>query len=159
MNKFLTVLAVLISSSALAETYVTSDAKTKTATLIVNASQGAAGGGLNFNGVQRGAKSFTVPVGYSVVVKFKNLGMMGHSAIVTKGKTPPNSITAKDAAFPNAYTPKLAEGLAMNATADLKFVAKTAGDYNIVCGVPGHNLGGQWLGLVISSSAKAATYK
>ena len=159
MNKLLTVLAVLISSSALAETYVTSDAKTKTATLIVNASQGAAGGGLNFNGVQRGAKSFTVPVGYSVVVKFKNLGMMGHSAIVTKGKTPPNAITAAVAAFPNAYTPKLAEGLAMNATAEFKFAAKAAGDYNIVCGVPGHNLGGQWLGLVVSSSAKAATYK
>jgi len=159
MKKILIVLTAIISSSAFAASYVTSDAKTKTATLIVNAAEGNVGGGLNFNGVQRGTKSFTVPAGWNVVVKFKNLGMMGHSAIVTKGKTPPNSITAAVAAFPNAYTPKLAEGLAMNATADLKFAVKTAGDYNIVCGVPGHNLGGQWIGLVVSSSAKAATYK
>ena len=159
MKKILTLSVLFICSSAFAQTYVTSDAKTKTATLIVNSSVGSAGGGLNFNGVQRGAKTFTVPAGWKVVVKFKNLGMMGHSAIVTKGKTPPNSITTKDAAFPKAYTPKLIEGLGMNAAADFKFSAKTAGTYNIVCGVPGHNLGGQWLGLVVSSSAKAATYK
>ena len=47
----------------------------------------------------------------------------------------------------------------MNAASTAKFKASTAGSYLIICGVPGHALGGQYLGLKVVAGAKAATYQ
>lgn len=152
-------LGSVLATNASAVSYVSSNAATKTATLTVDASQGAAGGGLNFNGAVKGAKSFTVPAGWNVVLNFKNMGSLAHSAAVVKGSTPPLNVTAKDLAFPGAATKMLMQGLATNTADTVKFKATTAGTYLIVCGVPGHALGGQYLGLKVVSGAKAATYK
>lgn len=159
MNKIVLMALALAASGASAASYVTSNAATKTATIVVDASQGTAGGGLNFNGVVKGAKSFTVPAGWNVVMQFKNLGMLAHSAIVVKGTTPPVSVAEKDAAFPGAYTSMVMKGLPMNAAATVKFKAATAGNYLLICGVPGHALGGQYLGFKVVAGAKAATYQ
>ena len=152
-------LTSLFATNASAASYVSSNAATKTATLTVDASQGTAGGGLNFNGAVKGAKSFTVPAGWNVVLNFKNLGTLAHSAAVVKGSTPPLNVTAKDLAVPGAETKMVMQGLAMNAADSAKFKATTAGTYLIVCGVPGHALGGQYLGLKVVAGAKAATYQ
>lgn len=157
-NLFVMGLALTISSAS-AASYVTSTAASKTATIVVDASQGNVGGGLNFNGVQKAAKSFTIPAGWNVVMRFKNLGPIGHSAVVVKGSTPPVSVTEKSAAFPGATTTMVMQGLGQNMTDTVKFKASTAGDYLIVCGVPGHALGGQYLGLKVVAGAKAATYQ
>ena len=159
MNKGLFLLLALSASGASAASYVSSNASTKTATITVDAGQGAAGGGLNFNGAVKGAKSFTIPAGWNVVMKFKNLGSFGHSAAVVKGNTPPVSVTEKTVAFPGAYTKMLMQGLSMNAADTVKFKATTAGSYLIICGVPGHALGGQYLGLKVVAGAKAASYQ
>ena len=159
MNKIIFIALALAASGASAASYVTNNATTKTATIVVDASQGTAGGGLNFNGVVKGAKSFTIPAGWNVVMQYKNLGMLTHSAIVVKGTTPPVSVAEKDAAFPGAYSKMVMKGMPMNAASTAKFKASTAGSYLIVCGVPGHALGGQYLGLKVVAGAKAATYQ
>ncbi len=159
MKNMLILVAALAVSGASAASYVSSDAATKTATIVVDAGQGTAGGGLNFNGEVKAAKSFTVPAGWNVVMKFKNMGSFAHSAVVIKGSTPPASVTEKDAAFAGAHTSMVMQGLPMNAASNAKFKASTAGTYLIVCGVPGHALGGQYLGLKVVAGAKAATYK
>ncbi|WP_425145699.1 sulfocyanin-like copper-binding protein [Deinococcus sp.] len=159
MKKIILSTVLLLSASASAASYVTSDSASKTATIVVDANQGAAGGGLNFNGAVKGAKSFSIPAGWNVVMKFKNLGQLAHSAAVVKGSTPPASVTEKDAAFPGAYTKMLMQGLGANAEETVKFKASAAGSYLIVCGVPGHALGGQYLGLKVVPGAKAASYQ
>ncbi|MFC4452669.1 sulfocyanin-like copper-binding protein [Deinococcus sonorensis] len=157
----LTTLALISSAAAQTPTsYVKNDAAHKTVTIIVNAGEGNDNGGLNFNGSDHAKTQFTVPAGWTVQMQFKNVGMMPHSAIVTAGKTPPSTITAKDAAFAKAYTTHLTDGLPGGSSAQkVTFKASKAGTYNIVCGVPGHGLGGQYIGFVVSSSAKTATYK
>lgn len=159
MNKIIFMALALAASGASAASYVTSNASTKTATIVVDASQGTAGGGLNFNGAVKGGKSFTIPAGWNVVMRYKNLGMLAHSAIVIKGTTPPVSVAEKDAAFPGAYSSMVMNGMPMNAASTAKFKASMAGSYLIVCGVPGHALGGQYLGLKVVAGAKAATYQ
>lgn len=161
MTKYLLLAAVLGLTGASAQTsmYVQNSASAKTATLIVNAGQGGTNGGLNFNGADHGKKSFTVPAGWTVKLVFKNVGAMPHSALVAKGSTPPAVVNTKAAAFKGAYTSKLIEGLPGGSAAQtVTFKATTAGTYNIVCGVPGHNLGGQYLGLLVSKTAKVASY-
>ena len=160
MNKTIIMLLALgLGSASAAGSYVSSNAATKTATLIVNASEGTVNGGLNFNGVVKAAKSFTVPAGWNVVLKFKNLGAMGHSAAVVKGTAPALSVTPKDVAFAGAATSKLNEGLGTNQGQSVKFKAGKAGSYLIVCGAPGHGLAGQYLGLKVVAGAKTASYQ
>lgn len=159
MKNLLVMGLALTISSASAANYVSNNAASKTATIVVDANQGNVGGGLNFNGVQKAAKRFTIPAGWNVVMQFKNLGAFGHSAVVVKGTTPPASVTEKSAAFPGAATKMVMQGLGQNMTDNVKFKASTAGSYLIVCGVPGHALGGQYLGLKVVAGAKAATYQ
>jgi uncharacterized cupredoxin-like copper-binding protein len=159
MKKTLFFIAVLGFSAASAASFVTSNAASKTATITVDANQGTVNGGLNFNGAAKGAKSFTIPAGWNVVMQFKNMGAIPHSAIVVKGGTPPMSVTEKDAAFPGASTRMVMQGMGMNAADTVKFKASKAGSYLIICGVPGHALGGQYLGLKVVAGAKAASYK
>jgi len=158
--KSILITALLLSvGTASAASYVTSNAATKTATITIDANQGGSNGGLNFNAVTKAAKSFTIPAGWNVVMKFKNMGMIPHSAIVVKGATPPVSVNEKDAAFPGAYTKMLMQGMGANVVDSVKFKAATAGSYLIICGVPGHAAGGQYLGLKVAADAKAATYQ
>ncbi|MDV6375281.1 sulfocyanin-like copper-binding protein [Deinococcus arenicola] len=161
MKKILFAIGVLALGQAAAQTsYVSNNASSKTATITVNAGEGGGNGGLNFNGADHGKKGFVIPAGWTVKMVFKNVGTMPHSAAVTKGKTPPTSITVKDAAFAKAYTSKLVEGLAGGSAAEtVTFKVGKAGTYNLVCGVPGHGLGGQYLGFVVSDSAKIASFK
>jgi uncharacterized cupredoxin-like copper-binding protein len=159
MNKILLIALALGVSSASAASYVTNTPATKTATIVIDAGMGTAGGGLNFNGEVKAAKSFTVPAGWNVVMQFKNMGSLPHSAIVVKGSTPPASVMESSAAFPGAYTKMVMQGLATGAAQNVKFKASTTGTYLIVCGVPGHALGGQYLGLKVVAGAKAASYK
>jgi sulfocyanin len=158
MNKTILMVAVLGLGSASAASYVSNNAGTKTATLTVEVAANSPIGALNFNGAAQGSKSFTVPAGWNVVVNFKNMGSLPHSAVLVKGSTPPASVTEKDAAFPGAASKMVMQGLAMNAAQTLKFKASTAGSYLLICGVPGHALGGQYLGFKVVAGAKAASY-
>lgn len=161
MKKILFVAGLLVLGQAAAQTsYVSNNAASKTATITVNATEGNSNSGLNFNGADHGKKGFVIPAGWTVKMVFKNLGTMPHSAVVVKGKTPPASVTAKDAAFAKAYTSKLSEGVAGGSAAEtVTFKVGKAGTYNLVCGVPGHGLGGQYVGFVVSGSAKVASFK
>jgi hypothetical protein len=140
--------------------YVQNNAARKTATLRVIAGEG--GGGLNFNGVVRGAKGFVVPLGWTVELKFKNADPnMPHSIIVVP-QTPniPVVFNPQMAAFKGAASKNVAQGVDDRAPEEtLRFVADKAGKYLLVCGVPGHGTAGQWLGFEVSKSAKEAVYR
>jgi sulfocyanin len=114
-----------------------------------------ASGGFAFNGYQRGGMTITVPVGWQVVVHFENADTTGHSlAVLPSGAhqqvTPPSS-----PAFAGATTPNLSAGLPKGPPVTFTFDATKAGTYELVCGVPGHAISGQWDVLVVSATADA----
>lgn len=129
-------------------------------TLDLIAGQGGANGGLNFNGGFKGRKTFTVPLGSTVTVKFQNMGAAPHSFVIRKGGAVPTDADATDAAFPAAYAPsKVEAGIKMGTVQNVTFKANKAGAYFVVCGVPGHAMAGQYINLVISKTAKTASFK
>src|SRR2546422_11669331 len=70
-----------------------------------------ANGALNFNGFRDGELTLTVPLGWSVVMQFRNHdGMLPHSAEVIED-THPLPTQPVTPAFPRAVTVRLAEGL------------------------------------------------
>ena len=102
-------------------------------------------GALNFNGFRDGGLTVTVPLNWHVVMHFSNHdGMLPHSAaVIPDGPVPATGAVA--AAFSQAVTLKLQEGLTFSEQDDLKFVANKLGSYLVICGVPGHAAAGMWI--------------
>jgi uncharacterized cupredoxin-like copper-binding protein len=153
--------SILCLSAALGTAFAASPVNTSghAVTLDLISGQGTANGGLNFNGGFKGSKTFTVPLGSVVTVNFQNMGTLAHSFVISKGGAVPTDADATDAAFPAAYAPmKVEAGLKTGMTQKVTFKANKAGAYYIVCGVPGHAMGGQYIHLVISKTARTASF-
>ena len=131
--------------------YAKWDPKTNTATLELIA------GPFKFNDASSGSAGFTVPGNAKVIIHFVNKDGTPHSAEVISGDGPvPNA--AVDPAIPRAYTNKVQEGLAQEASDDITFTAPASGKYRIFCGVPGHGLSGMWIWLTVDPAAKTASF-
>jgi sulfocyanin len=114
-------------------------------------------GGMNFNGASKGGATITIPVGWRVRVSFVNRDAVPHSAIVIAG-APPVPAIPETPAFGGAYTTGLTAGLFTDQTDEMKFTASPAGQYILVCGVPGHGASGMWIRFVVSPDAKTPAY-
>ena len=143
---------------ALEAMFLTFDEGKKTATF-----QLAAGNELldqvSFNGVTRGERVLTVPVGWRVGIEFSNRDTyLPHSALVTEMIDPvPEQLPL--AAFPGAQSVKADAGLLEGDSDEIVFVADRPGRYLIACGVLSHAQRGQWLLLEISATATVPTYR
>lgn len=134
------------------------DAATKTAHVQLVAAYNQVGGGFNFDGYNLGNLTVTVPTGAKVEVSFTNRASVPHSVVITAfanhalvGNFPP--------AFPGSASPNAASGVAsLKVPQVFTFTAGTAGHYAIVCGVPGHAVGGMWDRLEVAN-VPAATFQ
>jgi sulfocyanin len=130
------------------------DTVTKTVTFQLVAGLTGLNGALNFNGFRDGELTLTVPVGWTVVMHFRNHdGMLPHSAAVI-ADTHPLPTQSVTPAFRGAVTIRLAEGLVSEARDDMRFIADKGGSYLIFCGVPGHGAAGMWIRLEVSGSVR-----
>lgn len=154
--------AVLVVGRALAaqssapppvdSTWIITDVATKTIQFQLIAGYSGLNGALNFNGVGDGRLTLTVPAGWHVVMHFSNHdGMLPHSAeVIADGPVPTAGGVA--AAFSQAVTLKLQEGLISTERDDMKFLADKPGAYLIICGVPGHAAAGMWIRFQVASN-------
>ncbi|WP_231862805.1 sulfocyanin-like copper-binding protein [Alicyclobacillus mali (ex Roth et al. 2021)] len=121
----------------------------------VVAGDGGENGGMNFDGYANGEMTLVVPVGWRVEIHFQNASFTPHSAmVVPESVRNRSSFDASLMAFPGAETPNPSEGSSKGAAANVAFTVSRAGDYALVCAVPGHALAGMWDKLVVSSQAK-----
>src|SRR5256886_2664042 len=132
--------------------WLTVDMATKTVSFQLIAGLTGLNGALDFNGFRDGGLTLTVPVGWTVVMHFRNHdGMLPHSAEVIADTHPlPTGPVAP--AFPRAFTLRLDQGLISEQTDDLRFIADRGGSYLIFCGVPGHGAAGMWVRFAVSGS-------
>ena len=141
------------AAQAIDPSWLSVDATTRTATFDLIAGLTGANGALNFNGFKDGGLALTVPVGWTVVMHFRNHdGMLPHSAVVIDD-VHPLPLQPVTPAFPKAFTLRLAEGIPSEGRDDLRFIADKGGSYLIFCGVPGHGAAGMWVRLMVSTSA------
>ncbi|PYO65582.1 MAG: hypothetical protein DMD69_16915 [Gemmatimonadetes bacterium] len=134
--------------------WLQADTVTKTATFELVAGLTGLNGALNFNGFRDGGLTLTVPLGWNVVLQFRNHdGMLPHSAEVVLDTHPlPTGPVAP--AFARAMTVRLEQGLISEQTDDIRFIADRGGSYLIFCGVPGHGAAGMWIRLEVSGSIR-----
>lgn len=130
------------------------DSAKKEVTLSLTAALGGDNSGMNFNGFHEGGMTFTVPVGWTVVVNFTNKdGGQGHGFDVIPYALPVEAGPMKPA-LPNAATDSAGTGLPAGAKKVVRFPAATAGKYIIRCSVSGHGMMGMWIVLDVSKDAK-----
>jgi sulfocyanin len=143
-----------VAETARVNNFISYDAGARTVNVLLIAALNTAQGGFNFNGGSSGDQTITVPLGWTVNVDVENHDAIPHSAIVIRDTTP-MPITPDQPAFPRAFTNDLANGLPPQTGHDtMNFTATPAGNYLIVCGVPGHATSGMYIRFVVSSSVQ-----
>lgn len=141
-----------VPPSGIDPAWLSADPATKTATFDLVAGLTGLNGALNFNGFRDGGLTLAIPLGWNVVIHFRNHdGMLPHSAEVID-EVHPLPTQPVTPAFRGAVTVRLAEGLPSEGRDDLRFVADKGGSYLIFCGVPGHGAAGMWIRLAVSES-------
>ena len=147
--------AQAVPPQAIDSSWLQANAGTKTVTLKLVAGLTPLNGALNFNGFRDGGLTVTVPAGWTMIWDFSNHdGMLPHSAEVVENKLPVPASSVKSA-ITMAYTDQLDQGIPPQGSDKDRFTATPAGEYLIICGVPGHARAGMWIRLNVSSSANA----
>jgi len=119
------------------------DAATHTAALTLVAGYNDTQSGFNFNGAGKGNMTISVPEGAQVKVTFSNKGALPHSAVFTSWGNR-TSTSNFPVAFSGSSSPNPASGITAGTTQHFSFTAVKAGQYAIVCAVPGHAAAGMW---------------
>jgi sulfocyanin len=130
------------------------DSTTNTVTYPIVAGLTSANNAWNFNGYANGNMTIVVPVGARVVIPFSNLdGNVPHSMGLIAGSTS-NLVAAPDQPLIfGASTRRYETGIRSVERDVVRFTASDAGEYLMVCGVPGHAAGGMWIRFHVSSRA------
>ena len=131
--------------------------KPKTVDVLIIAAMNNANHGMNFNGFSKGKAAYTIPLGWTVNVTFKNASAVPHSVMVVEQEAV-SELQLGESYFDGAHSPdpKLATA-PKNAT--FSFVASETGEYAFACGFPTHAANGHWIGLNISKEAKTPVLK
>jgi len=128
------------------------DQANKTVSLTLISSFNNTAGGFNFDGFANGAMKVTVPIGWKVDVTCANHGAVNHSCVIAA------DATATSPVFPGASSTNPMTGVAKGQQQTFSFSPDKAGNYRIVCLVPGHESAGMWDAFdVISSGVPAFT--
>jgi FtsP/CotA-like multicopper oxidase with cupredoxin domain len=139
--------------------WFTIDSDARTVQLEVVAGQTPDNNYWNYNGAINGDMAITVPEGYRVVINLVNRDPnMAHSLGIEEPLT--------NFALPPQPSPVFAGAVTQNPTSMIdatmpgesemvEFVAERAGNYMMVCYIPGHTAVGMWLYFNVSASGEA----
>ena len=132
--------------------WMTVDETARTVTMEIQAGSSDVNNYWNFNGLYAGHGSISVPQGYSVTINFTNSDpTQPHSLGIDESQESwPATFDAPEPAFAGAITADPTVGTAPGGTATLTFTADAAGDYTMVCYVPGHAVAGMHIPFTVT---------
>ncbi len=111
------------------------------------------------NGEANGALQVVVPRGWTVRWNWVNHDSAGPHSLVVMAEREKLPMEGGRPAFTNAMTRALVAGLATDRTDVTTFEAEEDGWYWILCGVSGHAIAGEYLGLRVDPAATVPAVK
>jgi sulfocyanin SoxE-like protein len=108
------------------------------------------------NGYRGGQAQIVVPARWTIKWNWRNDDASEPHSLVVMIQREKIPLEGGRAAFSNAMSRQVTEGLAKGQTDQTTFEAEEAGWYWLLCGVPNHALNGEWLELRVSPDAKTA---
>ena len=145
-------------SATMAADWISVDDAARTVGITLVVGESDANNRWNFNGYSNGEATVVVPVGYTVTINFENRDPAHHQSV---------GVLEREAGYPAIFeeaTPVFEGAITSSATSmteatapgggteSITFVASEAGDYALVCAVPGHAIAGGWIGFDVSES-------
>jgi hypothetical protein len=131
---------------------VDSVAKEVTLMLEVTAPPGAPSALIN--GYRAGEARLVVPLGWTVTWDWRSADSAAPHSLLVMLQREKIPLEGGRAAFSNAMTRMVVEGLRAGQRDQSSFVADEAGWYWVLCGVPGHAIKGEWLELRVDAEAR-----
>lgn len=138
--------------------WMTVDEAARTVTMEIDAGADDANNRWNFNGLYAGEGSITVPEGYTVTIEFTNSDpTQPHSLGIGEAMdTYPATFENPQPVFAGAMTSNPnTSGTPSNESETIEFTTDTAGDYAMICYVPGHAVAGMVIPFTVSSEGEA----
>lgn len=114
----------------------------------------------NFNGLTRGEADIVVPEGFEVRITFRNGDSASpHSLGIAELQDPwPATFADPSPVFEGAITSNptsMTDATPPGESEEIAFTADAAGEYAVVCYLPGHALTGMWTYFVVSAEGAA----
>lgn len=136
--------------------WLVADSATKTATLTLEVTRPAGTPSALINGYRAGQAQVVVPRGWTVRWNWRNADSSSPHSLVVMVQREKIPLEGGRPAFSNAMTRSATEGLAPGQADQTTFEADEAGWYWLLCGVPSHAVGGEWLELRVDPEARIA---
>lgn len=138
--------------------WMTLDETAMTVTMDIDAGESDANNRWNFNGLYAGSGAISVPQGYQVTINFTNSDPnQPHSLGIDEAmESYPATFEAPEPVFAGAITPDATTtGTPPNGSATISFTADQAGDYAMICYVPGHAVAGMVIPFHVTADGSA----
>jgi hypothetical protein len=136
--------------------WITIDSAQRTVTLSLETTAGAPGASALINGYRNGEDRLVVPLGLTVKWNWRNADSTSRHSLVVMTQREKIPLEGGRPAFSSAMSREVTTGLPAGGTDQTTFQADEAGWYWLLCGVPNHALGGEWIELRVDPEAKTA---
>lgn len=139
--------------------WLKNDPAAKTVTLDLEVTHPAGAPSALINGYRDGGVQVIVPQGWTVKWNWRNADSSAAHSLVVMAEREKLPTEGGRAALQNAMTRAVTAGLKPGQTDVTTFEADQAGWYWLLCGVPSHAIGGEWIGLRVDPAAKEGGIK
>jgi sulfocyanin SoxE-like protein len=139
--------------------WLVADSVARTVTLALRVTPAPDGGAALINGHRSGDLQIIVPLGWTVQWDWQSADSTTPHSLVVMAEREKLPAEGGRAAFTNAMTRMLTDGLRPGQGDRTTFTADEAGWYWMLCGVPGHALEGEYIGLRVDPEAATAGVK
>ena len=139
--------------------WLVADSAGRTVTLALQVTPAPDGGSALINGHRAGELQVVVPLNWTVQWDWRSADSTAPHSLVVMVEREKLPTEGGRAAFTNAMTRMVTAGLKPGQGDRTTFTADEAGWYWLLCGVPGHALAGEYLGLRVDPEATTASVK
>lgn len=133
--------------------WIAVDASGKTVLLTLEVRHAAGDTLITINGEHRGSVQVVVPLNWTVQWVWVNGDSSGAHSLVVMAEREKLPLEGGRPALDDAWSRAVTTGLKPGQKDNTTFIADLAGWYWMLCGVPGHAIAGEWIGLKVDREA------
>lgn len=155
----LAVTATRAQTPSASASWLTSDSTSRTVTLRLDVTRARDSTSALINGQRGGSAQVVVPANWTVQWEWRSADSSATHSLVVMAEREKLPTEGGRPAFDNAMTRMVTAGLPAGQTDRSTFTADQAGWYWMLCGVPGHAIAGEYIGLRVDPAAREGVVK
>ena len=147
------------SETAAPAPWIIADSAARTANITLEVTAPAGSPSALLNGYREGGVQIVVPLRWTVTWDWRSVDSAGKHSLVLMAEREKLPTEGSRPAFTNAMSRDVTAGLTAGQSDRTTFEAEEAGWFWLLCGVPGHAIAGEWIGLRVDPEATTAGVK